>query len=1031
MKAGGRLLPVTTREDAERGAMSSQPNIAWLADPQVFAVNRLDPVSDHIAWPSAEAASRGTDNPLRQSLSGRWAFSLAENVDARPEGFHARDFDVSGWDEIEVPGYMQLQGVGKNQYVNTQYPWEGREALRPPEVARDNLVGSYIRDFTFSSIPGTGRVVLTFDGVETAFFVWLNGVFVGYGEDSFTPSRFDVTDLIADGENRLAVQVFQRSSASWIEDQDFWRLTGIFRDVWLEKQPALHLEDLFVTTDLSDDFTAAKLKLAMKIAFADPGARVEVALSDRDGNWVVEPQHFAAADDMEPVFDVASPDLWSAEAPNLYDLAITLRNADGTTAEFIAERIGFRRFEIIDRVMHLNGRRIVFNGVNRHEFNPVRGRAVTYEDMLFDVRFFKRNNINAVRTSHYPNQSAFYRLCDEYGLYVIDEANLESHGSWQKDNKIEPSWVVPGDRPDWRDCVLDRARSMLERDKNHASILIWSCGNESFGGRVIYDMSNWLRARDPSRLVHYEGIFHDRRYDGTSDMESRMYARPGDVEAWLKDDPQKPFILCEYTHAMGNSCGGMHLYTDLADKYPHYQGGFIWDYIDQALALGDGKVDRRLGLGGDFDDRPSDYTFCTDGIVTAWREETPKVQEVRALYQSFAISPAREAVTIRNRNLFVSSAALSLGIRLLKDGVAVFSTTMEPQIAAGETVTVPFDLPDDLAPGEYAVQASLCLKAKTLWAEAGHEVAFGEHVFQVESDVAASAPVALKPIRGDLHLGVETSDCSALFSEIFGGMTSLRADGIEFMRRPPRLTFWRAMTDNDRGRNHGFDSAVWQAANLYYKRGPVVVDAEGDEPSVRYRFSLPGLAVEPEVTYRVGHDGRIHVTADFPGGEGLPNLPVFGLQFTMAPAFDRFRYYGLGPEENYADRCRGARLGIYERSVAGNLTPYSVPQECGNRTGTRFAEVMDENGRGLRFVAEGKPFEFNALPYGTMELETAERPEELPPVTKTMVTIAARQMGVGGDDSWGAPVHDPYNIPSNEPLSLAFSVVPIGLKGNS
>ncbi|MBB4120820.1 glycoside hydrolase family 2 TIM barrel-domain containing protein [Martelella radicis] len=1006
--------------------MPIKPRIDWLSDPEIFAVNRLDPVSDHIAWPSLETAAKGEENPFRQSLSGRWAFSLAGCVADRPDGFHVRDFDFADWDRIDVPGYMQLQGFGENQYVNTQYPWDGIEALRPPQVPEANLVGSYLRDFTFEKRAGTGRVVLTFDGVETAFFVWFNGQFLGYSEDSFTPARFDVTDLVEEGANRLAVQVFQRSSASWIEDQDFWRLTGIFRDVWLEQQPGLHLEDLFVTTDLADDYASAKLRLRMKLAVQGEGAAVEVALSGGNGQAVVAPQRFDATSGMDLVFDIANPLLWTAEAPNLYDLSITLIDEDGQTVEFIPERVGFRRFEIIDRVMHLNGKRIVFNGVNRHEFNPLRGRAVTYEDMLFDVRFFKRNNINAVRTSHYPNQSAFYRLCDEYGLYVIDEANLESHGSWQKDGAVEPSWVVPGDRANWRAAVIDRARSMLERDKNHASILIWSCGNESFGGSVIFDMSNWFRDRDPSRLVHYEGVFHDRRFDGTSDMESRMYALPQDVEAWLKDDPQKPFILCEYTHAMGNSCGGMHLYTDLVDRYPQYQGGFIWDYIDQALALGDGVSDRRLGLGGDFDDRPSDYTFCTDGIVTAWRQETPKVQEVRALYQPFDITPARDAVTIRNRNLFVSSATLLLKIRLLKDGVEVFSTAMEPEIAAGDTATLPLELPGDLAAGEYAVQASLCLKQRTAWADAGHEMAFGEHVFMIEGEPAMPAPVPLRLVRGDLHLGVETPGYFALFSEIFGGMTSLKAGGIELMHRPPRLTFWRAMTDNDRGRNHGFDHAIWQTASLHAKRGPVDFDMNGDEPVVRYRFPLPGVPVMPEVSYRVGRDGLIHVKADFPGGEGLPDLPIFGLQFTLPPAFDRFRYYGLGPEENYADRCRGARLGIFERSVIGNLSPYSVPQECGNRMGTRFAEVTDDNGRGLRFLAEGAPFEFNALPHGTMELETAERPEHLPPVTKTVVTIAARQMGVGGDDSWGSPVHEPYHVPSNQPLSLAFSVAPVG-----
>ncbi|AJY45495.1 glycoside hydrolase family 2 TIM barrel-domain containing protein [Martelella endophytica] len=988
------------------------PDIAWLADSRTFAVNRLPAVSDHVARPAG-------DGSLRQSLDGAWAFALAEDVASRPQGFEARGFDASGWATIEVPGYMQLQGFGPNQYVNTQYPWDGIEHLRPPEVPEANLVGSYIRDFTFAG--KKSRVILTFDGVETAFFVWLNGTFVGYAEDSFTPSRFDVTDLIEEGDNRLAVQVFQRSSASWIEDQDFWRLTGISRSVWLENQPALHLDDLFVTTDLNDDFSSASLRLRLKLSLPGEGGKVEVALSGSDG-LVLEPWQCEASAEMDLAFDVAGPELWSAEAPNLYDLSLTLIGADGEDSETVTERIGFRRFEMIDKVMHLNGKRIIFNGVNRHDFDARRGRAVTYEQMLWDVKFFKQNNINAVRTCHYPNQTVFYRLCDEYGIYLIDEANLESHGSWQKDGKVEPSWVVPGDREDWQDCVTDRARSMLERDKNHPSILIWSCGNESFGGKVIYEMSQFFRDRDPSRLVHYEGVFHDRRYDDTSDMESRMYAKPADVETYLNDNPQKPFILCEYMHAMGNSCGGMHLYTDLVDQYRLYQGGFIWDYIDQAMDDGDG----RLRLGGDFSDRPSDYEFCADGIVTARREPSPKVQEVKALYQSFDIAPSAAEVIIRNKNLFVSTAGLSLAVTLLKDGAVVFETVMTPEIAAGETATLPLALPEAAEPGEYAVQCALKLDEATLWAEAGHEVAFGEHMFTVEGEKPAPAPVALTTSRGDINFGVRSPDMFALFSEPFGGPVSLKKGGLEFLARPPRLTFWRAMTDNDRGRQHGFEHAVWQTAHLYYKRGPVVI-ADGDEPVIRYRFTLPGITVEPEVTYRVGRDGRIHVTADFPGAEGLPELPIFGLQFFMDAAFDRFRYYGLGPDENYRDRLRGARLGIFERTVAENLSPYVVPQECGNRVGTRFAEVTDGEGRGLRFEAEGAPFEFNALPHGTMELETATRPWELPPVTRTVVTIAAKQMGVGGDDSWGAPVHPQYRVASHRPLSLAFSFAPVGV----
>ncbi|SNY90216.1 beta-galactosidase [Cohaesibacter sp. ES.047] len=1021
--------------------MVTSPCLDWLSDPEVFAVNRLDAVSDHIAFPE-ETSFKNTSSPLRQSLSGQWRFHFAGKLEERPEDFHAEAFEPLGWDMIDVPGYMQLQGFGRNQYVNTQYPWDGVEQLRPPQVPTENLVGSYLCDFKYSARSQTARTILTFDGVESAFFVWLNGTFVGYSEDSFTPARFDVSDRLREGKNRLAVQVFQRSSASWIEDQDFWRLTGIFRDVWLEQQPALHLRDLFIKTDLTDDFASAELALELLLDGAEPGAMIDLSLIDPSGEPVASLLGASVEPELCLSLPVNQPVLWSAENPALYDLEMTLRTPGGELSEVIHERVGFRRFEMVGKVMMLNGKRVVFNGINRHDFDARRGRAVTYAQMLWDVKFFKQHNINAVRTCHYPNQSVFYRLCDEYGLYVIDEANLESHGSWQKDGKCDPEWVVPGDRPEWRDCVLDRAKSMLERDKNHPSILIWSCGNESYGGKNISEMADFYRERDPSRLVHYEGIFWDRRYNGTSDMESHMYTKPQDVEAYLKDDPQKPFILCEYMHAMGNSCGGMHLYTDLVDKYDLYQGGFIWDYIDQAIAVGDDEHDHRLAYGGDLGDRPSDYEFCADGIVTAWRELTPKVQEVKGLYQPYVLTPQKTlqntGVLIRNKNLFASSEGLALVYWVLKDGEVIFKGETTQVVAAGATELVALELPEMNGSGEYVVQCSLILEEATIWAAAGHEIAFGEAVFEGTGEEEAreeegreaselARPVPLKQIHGDLNFGVETDRFKSLFSMVFGGLSSVKASGLEFIRRPPRLTFWRAMVDNDRGRHQGFEMAQWQTASLYHKRLGYEVGEVDGEPTISYRFALPSLPVEPTVTYRVGQDGLIHVEAHYPGAENLPDLPIFGMQFTMDSRFDRFRFYGLGPDETYCDRMRGARLGIYEKSLRENFPAYLVPQESGNHMGVRWAEMLNADGAGLRFVSEEAPFEFGALPWGTMELESALRAEELPPVYRSVVTIAARQMGVGGDDSWGAPVHEPYRIASNEAMTLKFSLSPIGV----
>lgn len=1005
--------------------MFDRPCQLWLSDPRVFAVNRLDAVSDHIAYPTAEQAAVGGESRFRRSLSGLWKCKSQEGVPDWSLDFAAPGYDVSAWADIAIPGHLQTQGFGRPHYVNTQYPWDGLAAIRPPEVAPEGIVGLHVTEFDMVRATDGGRDVLVFDGVETAFAVWLNGQFVGYAEDGFTPSAFDVTEVLVEGRNRLAVEVRQRSSASWIEDQDFWRLTGIFRDVWLDHQPPGHVTDLAVVTALADDFTSAILQVRARFNTIPTGATVAVELRDQHSAKVAATEARSLAGIVEWALPVSAPALWSAETPTLYTLTLTVRDGFGATIEVVPQRVGFRRFEIRDGLMCLNGKRIIFNGVNRHEFNAERGRAITYADMLWDIRTLKRHNINAVRTSHYPNQSAWYRLCDEYGLYVIDEANLESHGSWQKNGAIEPSWVVPGDDETWTEAVIDRARSMLERDKNHPSILIWSCGNESFGGKVIFAMSEWFRHRDPTRLVHYEGIFHDRRYNATSDMESRMYTKPQDIAAWLKTDTSKPFIMCEYMHAMGNSCGGMYLYTDLVHAYPHYQGGFIWDYIDQALAVPVAGDANRLAYGGDFGDRPTDWEFCGNGIVTARRETTPKLQEVKALYQPLRIQPDQNGANIINDNLFVATDTGYFQWVLLHEGQQAASGRLRVCIPPGGEERINVPVPTLREAGVYVLQISFHLGAATTWAEAGFETAFGEYVWQIASHKQARQNAVVHAIQGDLNLGVTIDDWFALFSRVFGGPISLRAGELEMIKRPPRLAFWRALTDNDRGSQLGFRSAVWHTADLYQRPITGLFGEENGEPTVTYRYALPGLPVEPTVVYRAGRDGLIHVVVSYPGAPGLADLPLFGLRFFLDARFDRFRYFGAGPEENHSDRRRGARLGWYQCNVPDNLSPYLRPQECGNRMDTHQLEITDAEGSGLRFIAQGKPFEFSALPWDAFELQNAAHPEDLPPVYRTVVQILARQMGVGGDDSWGAPVHEPHLIHANQPMTLQFTLEPL------
>ena len=625
---------------------ASHPELNWLEDPRVFAVNRLDAHSDH-TWHTPEGS-------LRQSLDGSWRFAYSPCPAARPADFWRADASLDGFGEIAVPGHIEMQGYGQIQYINTMYPWDGRHFLRPPQIPWDDTpVGSYVRTFTLDPALEGKRVCVSFQGVERAFYCWCNGHFVGYSEDSFTPADFDLTPFLQAGENRLCVEVYKNCSGSWLEDQDFFRFFGIFRPVYLYAKPALHIEDLWLRASLEPDNTTGVLAPRLRLSAADgaslEGCALRCTVAAPGGAVLWDAPMPLREDGSGYVYGqpVRLPGIrkWDHEDPALYTVTLTLRDAAGALQEAVPYQTGFRRFGLREGVMELNGERIVFNGVNRHEWNPASGRAIGPEDMYRAMETFRRNNINAVRTCHYPDQTLWYELCDQNGIYMIDEANLESHGSWQKMSAVEPSWNVPGSLPEWRDCVVDRARSMFERDKNHTAILIWSCGNESYAGEDILAMSEFFRQNDPGRLVHYEGVFHCRAFDRISDMESRMYAKPEEIRAYLESGPAKPFVLCEYMHDMGNSLGGMESYIRLLDD-PRYQGGFVWDYMDQALWQ-QGPRGRRLGYGGDFGERPTDYAFSANGIVFADGTEKPAMQDLRYWYDTPAHRATHDARNAR------------------------------------------------------------------------------------------------------------------------------------------------------------------------------------------------------------------------------------------------------------------------------------------------------------------------------------------------------------------------------------------------
>lgn len=1090
-------------------------DVSRIADPTYFADGRLPAHSDHVAYASWKEEDAGKTS-FRYSLDGVWKFSWARRPADAVNGFEKTDFDCRPWTDIRVPAHVEMEGYGVPSYNNIIFPWDGSEDIKPGEVPADyNPTSSYVKYFSLPENMKGRRVFLSFQGVESGFALWLNGQFVGYSENTFDPAEFELTPYLKDGQNKLAVRVFHFTSSSWAEDQDFFRFSGIYRSVYLYTIPDVHVADLHIRTDLDDTFTNAVLGVTLQLADGEIPDGAEAILSlERDGETFLTNTVALTEAVTEVKEAVEHPALWSAEEPNLYDLKIEVyQNTDGVRVlqEVIRQRVGFRRFEM-DKARHmmlLNGKRIVFCGADRHDFSSKTGRAISKEEVLQDIVTMKRNNINAIRTSHYPDISVLYELCDEFGLYLIAENNLESHGTWDASTKLGlgtgkdvDSYKVPGDRPEFRAMMMDRVNSCYQRDKNHPAILIWSIGNESSGGLVPYEMSELFRKLDDTRLVHYESIFHDRRYNDTSDMESQMYTPAADVRKFLSEHRDKPFILCEYTHAMGNSCGAMFKYTDLAWEDPLYQGGFIWDYIDQSIAKKDRYGKTYQAYGGDFGDRPCDYDFSGNGIAFGGdREPSPKMQSVKYNYQTILASvtaegaeervkdgivtaPAGTKLTahITNHNLFVNTDTFTAWELIEKEGTLVAEAPLAVSIDAlsEADVDLPLALPEE--PGEYTVTVSFTLPQDTLWAEAGYEVAFGQASFTVEEkgapakdpvtramdyagryaddtqlnfaandalhaagyDAANTEKAPLRVAQGYGYLGVHGRDFDILFSHDKGVIASYRYAGKEMLDAFPKPNFWRAPTQNDVANAMPARYAMWKNASMYqYYFGqaglaaghyyPEMNIAE-DHVDVTYPILLGGLENRTiAVRYRVTGDGVVRVKLSM-DCTGLPEMPEFGMLFRMDADYDHIEWYGLGPDETYADRVQGSKLGIYEQDVKDAVAKYLVPQESGNKLGVRWAKVTDARGRGMIFYggaagdtvpgmkgAARGGMSFSAQPHSPHEIELADHPYDLPEVHHTYVRCALAQMGIAGDDTWGARTHEEFLLPKGRKMEFEFA----------
>lgn len=1062
----------------------------------VFQINREPARATAVPFATVEQARAGerTASPWFLSLNGPWRFHWVPRPEQRPVEFFRPEFDDTGWAELPVPANWELHGYGTPIYVSAGYAFRidpPRVTSEPPEeyttFHERNPVGSYRRTFDLPAAWAGRRVFLHFAGVQSAFYVWVNGKRVGYSEGSMSPAEFEVTDFVRPGRNLVAVEVYRWSDGSYLEDQDMWRLSGIQREVHLYSTAPVRIRDFAVRTELDPDYRDATLRIEPELSAASgadlAGWSVQAQLFDAAGEQVFESPLRADAGPILnreyraavlnartpqrglPAFGwlegrVNDPAKWTAETPALYRLVLTLRDAQDQVVEAVGADVGFRSVEIRGGRLLINGRPVRLRGANRHEHDPAHGRAVPYERMVQDLRLMKQANVNAVRTSHYPNDPRWYELCDRYGLYVMDEADLETHGLRGR----------LASEPTWQAAFLDRAIRMAERDKNHPSVILWSLGNESGYGPNFAAMSAWLRAFDPTRPIHYEGAQDSPRDPETVDLISRFYPRvreaylnpglPADATEERAENARwerlldhatnpaddRPVLASEYAHGMGNAIGNLQEYWDEIYSHPRMLGGFLWDWVDQGLYRETDDGRRSIAYGGDFGDRPNLKAFCLNGVVFADRSLPPKYWEVKKVYQPIAFAPVALApgavrIGVENRNHFLDLSRYRFRWTCVADGQQLAQGALENVAAApGESVTVDVPLPDGIAipPGaETWLHVSAELTQAEPWAAAGYEIAWEQ--FQVELPLATPSVVAtaeLPPLRlnenGDT-VRIEGAGFAARFERTAGTLVSLQYDGQELLAASdegpsgPVLQAFRAPTDNDKGFGKWL-ARDWREAGLDRMSG-TVEQFEVERLSTglirlhtRVRHRATAGALDHRATWSVRGDGSIGLDSTFVPEGDLPPLPRIGVVLRVGEPFDRFRWYGHGPHENYADRRRSAPVGIWRSHVADQPVPYPRPQETGNKEGVRWLTLTDANGFGLLVTTQDAPFATSALPYTAGDLAAATHHHQLRPRPEVVLSLDARHCGLG-NSSCGPGVLERYAVPV-QPYRLRVELRP-------
>jgi len=1000
-------------------------------NPLLYEVNKEAPHASFMLYADRASVLKDdfTKSPFYQSLNGSWKFNYTAKVANRIRDFYKPGLNTSQWKDIPVPSNWELQGYGVPIYTNITYPFP----KNPPYVGEDNPVGTYQGVFTVPASWNGKEIILHFGSITGCAFVYVNGQKVGMSKVSKTAAEFNITSLIKPGKNLLAVQVIRWHDGSYLEDQDFWRISGIERDVFLFAMPKLTIWDFFIKSGLDaqykDGVFSAEISLRSFKGNVQQKGKMEVTVLGADGKTVfsLEKAIVKGTDSIQQILFngvVNTPLKWSAESPNLYQCVIVLKDESGKVVAQTGTRIGFRQVEIKNAQLLVNGVRVMVHGTNRHEHDDVLGHVPTLALMKKDIQLMKQFNINAVRTSHYPNDPLWYKLCDEYGLYLVDEANIESHGMGaEKQARFNPGAHVAY-RPEWAPAHLDRHRRMVERDKNHASVIIWSLGNECGNGPVFHEGYKWIKERDNTRPVQFEQAAEN----ANTDIVCPMYPRIHDMKSYADDkSKQRPYIMCEFSHAMGNSNGNFQKYFDIIESSPHMQGGFIWDWVDQGFKQTDKSGVVFWGYGGDLGSYNylNDENFCANGLIAANRTPHPGLYEVKKVYQDIrfvAKDVSKGEIVVKNNFAFTSLEKYVFYWTLVRNGQEVHRASFAVSAAAGKQQEVMLAVPADKTtqPGEYFIQvyAVISKSAATEMLPEGHEIAREE--FKLSGDyfsIARTTAGKLSLIHATDKISFQSGFVSGEIDTRTGAIRNYKTTGGTQLSRFPEPYFWRAPTDNDFGNSMPSNLGIWRSAHQSRKVKSVTVSEPGPEGlGVKVEYELTGIAVPYTVEYLVMNDGAIRVTSSIDlTGRDLPEMPRFGMRTQLAPEYNLLTYYGRGPWENYADRKTASFLGEYSGSVKDQFTAnYIRPQENGYKTDVRWLTLQSSTGQGIRI--EGvQPIGFSALNYSTESLDPGmtkkqQHPSDLRPDNNVYLNIDLLQRGVGGDDSWGALPHEEYRL---------------------